>query len=128
MAVSFWALLFVIRSVNLDFFGFDRLRRPLREAVITASTAVFAVGVAYAFAVGFGHLNVRFHGLPGKVLSATSPPPSGMKQPLIGLCEIAFLMLPTVILYAVLGLPAVSPYSIILLPNLRPARCCTNRW
>ncbi|MFI9821603.1 hypothetical protein ACIHFC_14200 [Streptomyces sp. NPDC052013] len=131
-AAVFWALLFVVWSgFNLEFFGFDRLRQPLRGVVITASTAVFAVGVTYAFAVGFGHLNADFtasrEGDLGYftaalfVLFAFSTwvlavvnwshwpwTDLGLKQPLVGLCEIAFLMLPTVILYAVLGLPAVS--------------------
>ncbi|MFE0326077.1 hypothetical protein ACFW08_04575 [Streptomyces sp. NPDC058960] len=60
-AALFWALLFVVwPGFNLEFFGFDRLRQPLRGAVITASTAVFAVGVTYAFPVGYGHLNADF--------------------------------------------------------------------
>ncbi|WJD96529.1 hypothetical protein [Streptomyces antimycoticus] len=131
-AALFWALLFVVWSgFNLEFFGFDRLRQPLRGAAITASTAAFATGVTYAFAVGFGHLNADFtasrEGGLGYftaalfVLFAFSTwvlavvnwshwpwADLGLKQPLVGLCEIAFLTLPTVILYAVLGLPAVS--------------------
>ena len=35
-------------------------------------------------------------------------PKLGLKQPLIGLCEIAFMMVPTLALYLVFGLPSVS--------------------
>ncbi|MFI7308041.1 hypothetical protein [Streptomyces hygroscopicus] len=60
-AALFWELLFVVRSgANHEFFGFGLLRRPLRGAAKTASTAVFAVGVTYAFAAGFGHLGADF--------------------------------------------------------------------
>ncbi|XVQ06792.1 hypothetical protein ACQP1W_29605 [Spirillospora sp. CA-255316] len=131
-AAVFWSLLFVVwAGFNLEFFGFDRLRQPLRGLVITASTALFAVGVTYAFGNGFGRLDADFaasrEGGLGyftaalfvlfafstwvlAVVNWTHWPWTdlGLKQPLVGFCEIAFLMLPTIGLYAILGLPSVS--------------------
>lgn len=128
----FWALLFVVWSgFNLEFFGFNRLRQPHQGAAIACSTAVFAVVVTWAFGSGLGHLNPDFaasrEGGLGYfaaalfVLFAFSTyvlvvinwlhwpwTDLGLKQPMVGLCEIAFTVLPTIALYVVLGLPAVS--------------------
>lgn len=95
------------------------------------ATAVFAIVVTYGFAQGIGHFHPDFaadrDGGTGYftaalfVLFAFSTyvltvinwahwpwTDLGMKQPLVGLCEIAFLLLPTTLLWVVLGIPSVS--------------------
>ena len=131
-AALFWALLFVVWSgFNLEFAGFDRLAQPLRGIAIAVATAVFAVAVTYGLAHGVGHFYPDFaatrdggagyftgalfvlFGFSTWVLVVVNWAhwpwtDLGMKQPLVGLCEIAFLLLPTTLLWAVLGIPAVS--------------------
>lgn len=131
-AALFWALLFVVWSgFNLEFAGFTRLAQPLRGIAITAATAAFAITVTYALAHGVGHFYPDFaaardggtgyftgalfvlFGFSTWVLVVVNWAhwpwtDLGMTQPMVGLCEIAFLLLPTTILYVVLGVPAVS--------------------
>lgn len=131
-AALFWALLFVVWSgFNLEFAGFTRLAQPLRGIAITASTAAFAIAVTYGLAHGFGHFYPDFaasrdggtgyftgalfvlFGFSTYVLVVVNWAhwpwtDLGMKQPLVGLCEIAFLLLPTTVLWVALGIPAVS--------------------
>lgn len=135
-AALFWALLFVVWSgFNLEFVGFDRLAQPWRGIAITMATAVFAIAVTYGLAAGLGHFNPVFaasraagagyftgalfvlFGFSTFVLvvinwSHWPWTDLGMRQPLVGLCEIAFLLVPTMILYVVLGIPAVSQTSV----------------
>lgn len=131
-AALFWALLFVVWSgFNLEFAGFTRLPQPLRGLAITAATTVFAVVVTYGFAQGIGHFYPDFaasrDGGTGYFTAALFVlfgfstwvlvvinwahwpwTDLGLRQPLVGLCEIAFLILPTTLLWLVLGVPAVS--------------------
>ncbi|MFD1860799.1 hypothetical protein [Aeromicrobium camelliae] len=131
-AVLFWALMFVVWSgFNLEFSGFVRLPQPLRGMTIAASALGFGVLVTWLLAAGLGHLDPDFaasrddgsgyfvgalfvlFGFSTYVMSAVNwghwPwPDLGLRQPLVGWCEIAFLMLPTVALYVSLGLPTLS--------------------
>lgn len=131
-AALFWALLFVVWSgFNLEFAGFTRLAQPLRGTAITAATAVFAIVVTFGLAEGIGHFYPDFaaardggtgyftgalfvlFGFSTWVLVVVNWAhwpwtDLGMKQPLVGLCEIAFLFLPTTLLWLILGVPAVS--------------------
>ncbi|MDQ3155942.1 MAG: hypothetical protein M3Q98_04350 [Actinomycetota bacterium] len=131
-AALFWALLFVVWSgFNLEFAGFTRLAQPVRGIAIAAATATFAIAVTYGLAHGIGHFYPDFaatrdggtgyftgalfvlFGFSTWVLVVVNWAhwpwtDLGMKQPLVGLCEIAFLLLPTTLLWAVLGIPAVS--------------------
>jgi len=131
-AALFWALLFVVWSgFNLEFAGFTRLAQPLRGIAITAATAVFAIVMTYGLAEGIGYFYPVFgasrdggtgyfagalfvlFGFSTWVLVVVNWAhwpwtDLGLKQPLVGLCEIAFLFLPTTLLWLVLGIPAVS--------------------
>ncbi len=131
-AALFWALLFVVWSgFNLEFAGFTRLAQPLRGLTITAATAIFAIAVTWALSSGVGHFYPDFaasrdggtgyftgalfvlFGFSTYVLVVINwahwPwPDLGLRQPLVGLCEIAFLLMPTTLLWVVLGIPAVS--------------------
>ena len=131
-AALFWALLFVVWSgFNLEFAGFTRLAQPLRGIAITVATVVFAVVVTWAISAGIGHFYPDFaasrdggtgyfagalfvlFGFSTYVLVVVNWAhwpwtDLGLKQPLVGLCEIAFLLMPTTLLWAVLGVPAVS--------------------
>lgn len=131
-AALFWALLFVVWSgFNLEFSGFRRLRQPGMGLAILAATVVFAVVMTYALAEGLGHVDFDFaasregglgyftgalfvlFGFSTYVLASVSWGhwpwiDLGMKQPLVGLCEIAFMLAPTTVLYVLLGVPAVS--------------------
>lgn len=131
-AALFWALLFVVWSgFNLEFFGFDRLAQPLRGIAVVAAAAVFAIAVTYGLAAGLGHFDPDFaasrvggmgyftgalfvlFGFSTWVLVVVNWDhwpwtDLGMKQPMVGLCEIAFLFPSTTVLYVVLGIPSVS--------------------
>ena len=131
-AVLFWALLFVVWSgFNLEFAGFTRLPQPLRGLAITSATVSFAVGVTWFLAGGVGYflpdlagaragglgyftgaLFVLF-GFSTYVMAVVNWAhwpwtDLGLRQPLVGLCEIAFLLLPTALLWIVLGVPTVA--------------------
>ncbi|WHU46855.1 hypothetical protein QNM97_23285 [Gordonia sp. L191] len=131
-AALFWAILFIVFiGFNSEFVGFDRLSQPLRGIAVLVSTAVFAVAVTWLLGSGLGALFGDFAGSRAGgmgyfsgalfvlfgfgtwvmvVLNWQHWPWTalGMKQPLIGLCEIAFVAIPTLALYIVIGLPAVS--------------------
>jgi len=131
-AALFWSLLFVVwAGFNLEFAGFARLPQPARGLAVSVAALGFGVAVTWLLADGLGQVNPDFAGsrdgglgyftgalfvLFGfstyimSVLNWGHWPWSdlGMRQPLLGFCEIAFLMLPTIALYAVLGLPTLS--------------------
>lgn len=131
-AALFWALMFVVwTGFNLELFGFSRLPQPLRGVVYLAATVVFAVVVTWALAAGLGSVAPDFaasrEGGTGYftgalfvlfgfstyvlvVLNWAHWPWTdlGLKQPMVGLCEVAFVFVPTVLLYALLGIPSVS--------------------
>ncbi|HWJ66094.1 MAG TPA: hypothetical protein VNT31_05425 [Nocardioides sp.] len=131
-AALFWALMFVVwTGFNLELAGFDRLPQPLRGVVFTAATAAFAVGVTWLLGHGLGALDPSFaagrdgglgyftgalfvlFGFSTYVMAVVNwnhwPwTDRGLRQPLVGLCEIAFLLGPTLVLYVVLGIPAVA--------------------
>jgi AAT family amino acid transporter len=131
-AALFWALMFVIwAGFYLQFAGFARLQQPVRGIAITVSALVFGVVVTWLLGAGLGHLNPDFaadrdggtgyftgalfvlFGFSTYVMSVVNwghwPwPDLGLRQPLVGWCEIAFLILPTLALYVVLGLPTLS--------------------
>ena len=131
-AALFWAILFIVFiGFNCEFAGFDKLAQPLRGITILVATGVFAVAVTWLLGSGLGSLFPDFAGsregglgyFAGAlfvlfgfatwvmvVLNWQHWPWTalGMKQPLIGLCEIAFVAVPTLALYFVFGLPSVS--------------------
>lgn len=131
-AALFWALLFVVWSgFNLEFSGFNRLPQPLMGFAILGSSIVFGIVVTYGLSTGLGHFNADFSadradgtgyftgalfvlfGFSTYVLASVSWAhwpwiDLGLRQPLVGLCEVAFMLVPTLALYIVLGIPAVS--------------------
>lgn len=131
-AALFWALLFVVwAGFNLELTGFTRLPQPWRGIALTAATAVFAIAVTWVLAEGLGSVDMDFassrpdgtgyftgalfvlFGFSTYVLVVVNwghwPwTDLGLRQPLVGFCEIAFLILPTLALYVALGLPSVS--------------------
>lgn len=131
-AALFWALMFVVwAGFNLEFAGFDRLAQPWRGVAITAAAVGFGVVVTWLLAEGLGRVDPDFaasreggvgyfvgalfvlFGFSTYVMSVVNwghwPfPDQGQTQPRVGFSEIAFLMLPTILLYVVLGLPTLS--------------------
>ncbi|MBN9109347.1 MAG: hypothetical protein J0I34_11220 [Pseudonocardia sp.] len=131
-AALFWALMFVVwTGFNLELAGFARLRQPLRGIVYTVATVVFAVVVTWLLATVLGGVAPDFAGsrdggtgyfagalfvLFGfstyvlTVLNWQHWPwtDMGLRQPMVGLCEVAFVFVPTVLLYVVLGVPSVA--------------------
>lgn len=131
-AALFWALMFVVwAGFNLEFAGFDRLAQPWRGTAITAAALGFGVVVTWLLAEGLGRVDPDFaasreggagyfvgalfvlFGFSTYVMSVVNwghwPfPDQGQTQPRVGFSEIAFLMLPTILLYVVLGLPTLS--------------------
>lgn len=117
-AALFWAILFIVFiGFNCEFAGFERLRRPWRGLAISVATVVFAVVVTWLLGSGLGSIYPDFAaGRPDGlgyfagalfvlfgfatwvmvVLNWQHWPWTalGMKQPLVGLCEIAFVAVP----------------------------------
>lgn len=138
----FWAILFVVFiGFCSEFVGFDRLRQPWRGLAIMAGTVVFAVVVTWALGRGLGALFPTFaadragglgwfsgalfvlFGFGTWVMVVLNwglwPWKSwGLDQPRVGLSAIAFVAIPTLALYVVIGLPSVSESaSIALMSN-----------
>ncbi|TNM36625.1 hypothetical protein FHP29_21110 [Nocardioides albidus] len=131
-AALFWALMFVVwTGFNLELAGFARLPQPLRGVAYTAATATFAIVVTWLLGHGLGSLVPDFSaareggvgyftgalfvlfGFSTYVMAVVNwnhwPwTDRGLRQPFVGLCEIAALLGPTILLYVVLGIPAVS--------------------
>ncbi|HEY5856088.1 MAG TPA: hypothetical protein VIW24_19150 [Aldersonia sp.] len=131
-ALLFWALLFVVwYGFNTEFHGLAGVRQPIRGLVVLGATVAFAIVVTYGLAYGLGAMYpdlaaARPDGLgyfTGAlfvlfgfstwvlvVLNWGHWPwvDLGLKQPLIGICEIGSMLVPTALLYLVLGVPAVS--------------------
>lgn len=131
-AALFWALMFVVwTGFNLELAGFDRIPQPWRGVAFTGATAAFSVAVTWLLAHGLGGLDADFaagregglgyfagalfvlFGFSTYVMAVVNwnhwPwTDRGLRQPMVGLCEIAFLLGPTIILYVVLGIPAVT--------------------
>lgn len=128
----FWAMIFVVfAGFNLEFAPYARIPQPWRGLAISASALVFAVVMTLVMAYGLGHFYPDFAaGRDGglgyftaalfvlfafatyvmAVVNWQHQPWTalGLKQPLTGACEIAFLMVPTLAIYWALGLPAIS--------------------
>lgn len=141
----FWALMFVVWfGFNLEMSWFARLPQPLGGVVFTAATVGGGIVVTWLLARGLGAVNPDFDpagplgvlayfvaalfvlfGFSTYIMSVVNwghwPMPStGLAQPFVGLGSIAVLMVPTLLLWAVLGIPAVAhPDSALLgLPTL----------
>lgn len=131
-AALFWAILFVVFiGFNAEFAGFNRLAQPLRGSAIAVSAVAFGVAMTWILAAGLGSIDPDFapdragglgyftgalfvlFGFGTFVMAVLNwqhwPwPQLGLKQPVIGLAEIAAVAGPTLLLYFVLGLPAVT--------------------
>ena len=131
-AVLFWAILFVVFiGFNGEFALFARLGQPWRGLAVTVSTVSFGVVVTWLLAAGLGSVNADF--APGRddglgyftgalfVLFGFGTfvivvlnwqhwpwPQLGLRQPAVGLAEVAAVTGPTILLYVALGLPAVT--------------------
>lgn len=128
----FWAIIFVVfLGFNLGFEPVAHLAQPWRALVVTAATAVFSITVTLGLAQGIGHFDPDFaadragglgyftaalfvlFAFGTYVLTVVNwehwPWTSlGLRQPLVGWCEIAFWFIPTLALFLVLGLPTIS--------------------
>ena len=131
-AALFWAILFIVFvGFDLDFAGLDRIAQPARALVLVGLTAAFAVLVTWALGFGLGHLlpDLAAHRSGGDgyftgalfvlfaffvyVMAVVNwghwPWTAlGLTQPLLGLCEMAFAFVPTLIIYLVWGVPSMS--------------------
>ncbi|MGV9868444.1 hypothetical protein [Rhodococcus koreensis] len=134
-AVLFWALLFIVfAGFVCEFAGFDRLGQPFRGFAILGSAVAFAIAVTWLLAHGLGSLFTDFaadrdggmgyfagalfvlFGFGTWVMTVLNwghwPWKSlGLRQPALGLCELAAVAIPTIALYVILGVPAVSATS-----------------
>ncbi len=131
-AALFWALLFVVWSgFNLELFGFASLPQPRRGMTIAAAAIGFGIGMTWLLSQGLGAVNPDFaaaregglgyftgalfvlFGFSTYVMAVVNWDhwpwrDLGLGQPQVGWSEIAFLVLPTILLYVVLGLPTLS--------------------
>lgn len=131
-AALFWTILAVV-FVGFcgEFWGFDRLRQPIRGIAVTAVTITVGIAITWVLGLGAGALYPDFAGdragglgwFTGAmfvlfgfgtyvmvVLNWKHWPWTALRlrQPLVGLCEIAFVAIPTSILYFAIGLPSVA--------------------
>lgn len=129
----FWALMFVVwLGFNLEMAWFVRLPQPLAGLAFTAAVVGGGIAVTWLLARGLGAVNPDFDpagplgvsayfvaalfvlfGFSTFIMSVVNwghwPLPAvGLTQPFVGLGSIAVLMVPTVLLWAVLGIPAVA--------------------
>jgi AAT family amino acid transporter len=129
-AVLFWAILMVVfLGFNLEFWGFDRLSQPVKGLALVVVAVVLAIACTSVLAVGIGHFDARFAGdrkggvgyFAGAlfvlfgfftyvtvVINWGHWPLAETRQPKKGLLEIGLILVPTVALYAVLGLPTMA--------------------
>jgi AAT family amino acid transporter len=131
-AVLFWAILLVVfLGFNLEFWGFDRLTQPVKGLAIIAVIVALAMGITALLAVGLGHFDPRFaaarKGGTGYFAGALFVlfgfftfvtivvnwghwpwAEMGLRQPLKGASEIACMLVPTLLLYILLGLPTMA--------------------
>ena len=128
----FWAIIFVVfAGFNLEFAQFASIRQPWRGLTITAATITFSVVATNVIAHGIGRFYPDFsadrtgglgyfaaalfvlYAFGTYVLTVVNWGhwpwvQLGLKQPVIGWCEIAFWFFPTLALFLVFGLPAIS--------------------
>lgn len=136
----FWALMFVVwLGFNLEMSWFSRLPQPLCGIAFTAATIGGGVAVTWLLSRGLGSVNPDFDpsgplglsayfvaalfvlfGFSTYIMSVVNwghwPVAGAMTgQPYVGLGSIALLMVPTILLWAVLGIPAVAhPESAVM--------------
>jgi len=132
----------VFLGFNLEFWGFDRLTQPVKGLALIAVAVALAIEVTTLLAVGLGHFDPRFaaarKGGTGYFAGALFVlfgfftfvtivvnwghwPWAQLRQPVKGFTEIAVVVVPTLLLYLVLGLPtmAIDPgHSILALNTL----------
>ncbi|MGH3516879.1 MAG: hypothetical protein ACRDQ7_05575 [Haloechinothrix sp.] len=119
---------------NLEFHGFDNLRQPIRGIVLILLTIAISVAITFALSYGWGHFDASFAAnreqgngyLTGAlfvlfgfftyvmaVVNWGHWPWTKLttKQPWIGIGEITLLTVPTVVIYAVLGLPGLALWA-----------------
>lgn len=139
-AVLFWAILSVVfLGFNLEFSGFDRWSQPMKGLAILAAVLALAIGITAVLAAGLGHIDARFAAdrkdgtgyLAGALIVLFGfftfvtavvnwehwPWASrGTPQPRKGLFEIGVMLIPTVVIYRILGLPtmAIRPGHVVL--------------
>jgi AAT family amino acid transporter len=142
-AVLFWAILSIVfLGFNLESWGFDRLQQPAKGFAMLATVLGLAVGITALLAKGLGHFDERFAAdradgtgyfagalfvLFGFFTFVTAVvnwdhwpwSSKGMNQPRKGFSEIASMLVPTVVIYLVLGLPtmALKPHDTLLSLN-----------
>lgn len=131
-AALFWGILFIVFvGFNCEFHGLDKIAQPARGLILIVLTVGFSVFVTWALGFGLGHLLPDFdaHRAGGTgyftgalfvlfgffvyvmvVINYAHWPWTalGLRQPLSGLCEIAFAFVLTLFLYLVFGLPSLS--------------------
>ncbi|MBB2891516.1 hypothetical protein [Flexivirga oryzae] len=133
-ASLFWAILFIVFvGFNCEFAGFNRVRQPLRGGLLMVTAAAFGIAVTWILGSGLGRLMPDFdaHRAGGSgyftgalfVLFAFFAyvmvvlnwehwpwPQLGLRQPVTGLCDIAFIFIPTLLIYLIWGLPAMAAH------------------
>lgn len=134
-AFIFWALFFVVcLGFNLECWGFHRLPQPLRGAVFALVVALLALAVTTGLALVWGRVDPSFAAdradgvgyFTGAIFVLfaflTNVPSAGifehrpwvtlgLRQPWVGLIEIAVAAVASSVLYVVFAAPALAAWS-----------------
>ncbi|MDF1704896.1 MAG: hypothetical protein P1U38_08985 [Aeromicrobium sp.] len=134
-AAIFWALFVIVcLGFNLESWGFHRLRQPWRGIVFSACVIVGSLGITWALAAGWGQVDPSFAAdrpdgtgyfagaifvlfafltnVPAAANFAHRPWSGfGLRQPLLGLAEIAVAAVVCFGLYATFAAPALSTWA-----------------
>lgn len=131
----FWTILSVVfLGFNLEFFGFETLRQPLRGIVLIGATTLLGIAIAALLALGLGRLDPSFSaGRPEGlgfvaaelfvligfftyltlVINWAHWPWQhlGLRQPWLGITELLAATGITILIYAVLVYPSVAAWA-----------------
>lgn len=134
-ALLFWAILAVVWiGFNLEFHGFSNLRQPMRGLLLILLVVGISLAITFTIAYGWGYFDSSFaasraegtgyftgalfvlFGFFTYVMSVINWghwPWSKLtvQQPWLGIGEISLITIPTLLIYAVLGLPGLASWA-----------------
>jgi AAT family amino acid transporter len=135
LVVLFWSILSVVfLGFNLEFYGFEKLRQPLRGIVLIGTAITLAIAITALLTLGLGWYNPSFSASRPEGLGFVSAElyvligfftylslvinwghwpwkHLGLRQPWLGITEILSTTALTLIIYIVLVLPNIAIWA-----------------